>query len=237
MKRLVFFQKVYLLINVLDITQEGKHGIMNTKLLGGKIMVKASVKKTIDNEIKRMWLEDICTDYGNGYLLKEASLQCSIYHHLMNRLGSLLKENNLCIYPEFYFKDMKYFADIAIVEMDMNAGQNYLADDMTDVVAIIELKYDGGTAKTTSDYIKSDIYKIKDYAQHLKYDCQYYFGVIYETECYWLHWADKRTSNNWADGCLTELNAGYLDEKMYFEINSYNHMNVQQEKVICEMKF
>ena len=36
------------------------------------------VKKEIDKIIKDVWLEDICEDYGNGLLIKEASLQCAL---------------------------------------------------------------------------------------------------------------------------------------------------------------
>ena len=113
----------------------------------------------------------------------------------------------------------------------------YLWERMTDIAAIIELKYDGGTAKTTEDYIKSDKVKIKKYVDCLPYECQYYFGVIYETECWWLHWFDKRSTNNWANGRLTELNAGYLDGKMHFEVNSYNNWNIGNESKLCNIQF
>ena len=121
--------------------------------------------------------------------------------------------------------------------MDMSDGSFFLGDRMTDVAAIIELKYSGGNAKTTSDYIKTDKSKFREYAYYLPYDCQYYFGVIYETECVWLHWFDGRSTNNWANGCLTELNAGYLDEEMYFEINSYNKWNFQNKRKKCRIDF
>lgn len=200
-------------------------------------MIKKHIKKEIDKIIKEIWLNDVCNDYGKGLLIKEASLQCSLYHHLQNALASLLQENNLYIYPEFYFKDLKYRADLAVVEMDMNKQTSYLSERMTDIAAIVELKYAGGNAKTTADYIKTDMSKIKEYVNILPYDCQYYFGVIYETECDWLHWFDKRMTNNWASGCLTELNAGYLNEQMFFEVNSYNGLNMQHKRVECKIEF
>jgi len=200
-------------------------------------MIKKCVKKEIDNIIKNVWLNEICKEYGRGSFIKEASLQCSLYHHLQNRLYSILQENNLYIYPEFYFKDLNYYADLAIVEMDMHNPAPYLADRMTDIAAAIELKYGGGNAKTISDYIKTDKFKIKEYVCNLQYDCQYYFGVIYETECVWLNWFDKRSTNNWGYGRLTELNAGYLDGEMYFEINSYNNLNFKNKKVKCDIEF
>ena len=42
-------------------------------------MIKKSVKKEIDKIIKEVWLTDICKEYGRGGLIKEASLQCSLY--------------------------------------------------------------------------------------------------------------------------------------------------------------
>lgn len=197
-------------------------------------MVEKNVLETIDKTIKDIWLNDIRGDYGKGMLIREASLQCALYHHLQNRLGSLLEENNLFIYPEFYFAHLKYRADLVIVQMDMSLDTDYLSQRVTDVAAVIELKYDGGVAPTTSDYIKTDVAKLKNYVKNLGYDCQYYFGVIYETECAWLHWFDKRQTNSWASGRVTELNAGYLDEQMCFEVNSYNGMNEQTGKVVCD---
>lgn len=102
-------------------------------------MIKSDVLKEIDKSIKDIWLTDVCNDYGNGLLLKEASLQCCMYHYLQNRLGTLLKGNHLYIYPEFYFSELKYRADLAIIEMDMSLQRDWLAEKMTDIAAIIEL--------------------------------------------------------------------------------------------------
>ena len=132
---------------------------------------------------------------------------------------------------------MKYRADLAIVEMDFSKDVNHIKDCVVDVLAVIELKYAGGDSETISNYIKTDIPKIKEYVKKLKNNCQYYFGVIYETECEWLNWFGKKQTNNWAKGNATELNAGYIDEKMYFEVNSYNGMNMQNEKRECEILF
>lgn len=198
-------------------------------------MVKKNIKKLIDKTIKEVWINEICKDYGNGHFLMEADIQCSLYYHLRRKLSSILEENNLYIYPEFYFKELRYYADLAICQMDMGIDTYLLSEKLTDVVAVIELKYGGGNSLSISEYIKTDIAKLKTYAHNLDYNCQYYFGVIYETECEWLHWFDKRSTNHWANGCLTELNAGYLDGEMYFEINSYNKMNIQQKRVQCDM--
>ncbi len=198
-------------------------------------MIKKSVKKKIDKAIKDVWLTEICKEYGAGFLLLEASLQCSLYHHLRNALQPLLEENNLYIYPEFYFQQLGFHADLAICEMEMGMALEtyYLHDCLTDIAAIIELKYGG-----SSDYIKTDIPKLKTYIQSLGYDCQYYFGAIDEkAERKRLPWLDRRSTNNWASGCFTELNAGYLEGSMYFEVNSYNNLNVQQKRVSCDFSW
>lgn len=198
-------------------------------------MVQMNVKEKLDQVIKETWLHDICQDYGKGKLIREASLKCSLYHHLSNRLCDFLEENNLFIYPEFHFPSLNYYADLAIVEMDMSIDSYYLSDRVTDYAAIIELKYDGGNSNTTVDFIKSDMKKIKNYVQNFNSDCQYYFGIIYETECSCLNWFDKRTTNHWGNGCLTELNAGIINDSTYFEVNSYNNMNLQQKREKCEI--
>lgn len=44
-------------------------------------MIKKSVLKEIDKAIKNIWLHNICTDYGNGFLIKEF-FNSYIKHHL-----------------------------------------------------------------------------------------------------------------------------------------------------------
>lgn len=84
------------------------------------------------------------------------------YHHMRSRLESLLEENNLLIYPEYYFKDLKYRADIAIVEIDPDSDSVYLADRVKNVIALFELKYSYGTDEQTAIVIKDDVWKIRD---------------------------------------------------------------------------
>jgi len=188
-------------------------------------VISKNVLKEIDRAVKEIWLNEVVNDYDDGFLFKEDSLKCCLYYHLRNRLEKLLKDNNLRIYPEFYFSELKYRADIAIVEMDPKSEALYLRDRVKDVVAIFELKYDGGNAEGTAAVIKNDVWKIKDYIQKGKLLCQYYFAVIYETECYALNWLDKR--NTWAKGYVTELDAGLLDGEMWFEVHAYNDMNME----------
>lgn len=197
-------------------------------------MITKRVRSKIDRAIKTVWLEEICEDYGNGKLLREASLQSSLYYHLRSHLEDVLKENDLFIYPEFYIPKLKYRADMAIVQMDLSAD-GYLSDRVKDIVAIIELKLEGGTAQGTVDVIRADLQKMKRYAKQIEENCQFYFGVIYETECDWLYWLDRRSTEHWANGCMTELNAGYLDGVMTFEVNSYNQLSFQNKSTTCQM--
>ena len=196
-------------------------------------MITKKVRSILDRAIKTVWLKEICEDYGSGRLLREASLQSSLYHHLRTHLENVLKDNHLFIYPEFYIEELNYRADIAIVKMDLSSG-GALSQRVSDIAAMIELKFKYGVAQDTLDVIKADLQKIKRYAKQIE-DCQFYFGAIYETECSWLYWLDRRSTEHWANGCVTELNAGYLDGIMTFEVNSYNHMNIQSRSVICPM--
>lgn len=197
-------------------------------------MITKNVRCKIDQAIKTVWLKEICEDYGNGRLLREASLQSSLYCHLRSHLEDVLKDNHLFIYPEFYIPELGYFADLAIVQMELSANGR-LSDRVSDIAAVVELKFAGGTAQGTQDVIKADLQKMKRYAKQMEDNCQFYFGVIYETECEWLHWLDRRSTEHWADGCMTELNAGYLNGVMTFEVNSYNHMNIRNRSAVCRM--
>ena len=183
-------------------------------------MISKSVIKEIDRTIQEIWLNNIAKDYSNHFLLKEDSLKCCFYYHLRRKLATILKENNLRIYPEYYFSELRYKADIAIVEIDPSCGADHLKNWVTKVAAVIELKYDGGNSERAVSWIKSDIQKMKSYIQS-GVQCQYYFAVIYETECEYLSWLDKRSTNHWAANYVTELDAGYLDGKMTFEVHSY----------------
>ena len=197
-------------------------------------MITGRLSREIDRTIKRVWLEGVREDYARGRLLREASLQTSLYHHLRSHLEPLLEGNNLFIYPEFYLPELKYRADLAIVQMDLSAG-GMLSSRVSGIAAIIELKFDVGTAQGTAGVIKADLQKLRQYAKQMDDHCQFYFGVIYETECAWLHWLDRRSTTHWADGRVTELNAGYLNGEMIFEINSYNHMGIQHKAAACPM--
>lgn len=143
-------------------------------------MITKDARRKIDRAIKTVWLKEICEDYGNGRLLREASLQSSLYYHLRSHLEDVLKENHLFIYPEFYIPELRYRADMAIVQMDLSADGS-LSDRVVDIAAIVELKFEGGTAQGTVDVIKADLQKMKRYAKQMGENCQCYFGVKVET--------------------------------------------------------
>lgn len=188
-------------------------------------MLPQEVLNQIDRVIKETWIHKISKDYADWYMLKEDSLKCCMYYHLRSQLDDLLREHNLRIYPEFYFGDLAYFADLAIVQVDPDSEEEYLTNAVTDIIAIIELKYTAGTADRTATWVKKDVAKMKDYIQTGKLSCRFYFAVIYEVECSSLRWMDRRSTNNWASGYVTELDAGYINDEMRFEVNAYNGMN------------
>lgn len=186
-------------------------------------MIKKSVQKQIDATIKEIWSKSIPKDFEEGYIINEDCLKMSLCYHLRRKLASVLRENNLRIYTEKYFPSMKKKPDIIIAEIRDDFEENTLYSSIReeDVVALLELKFCSDTAKSTSDWMKEDLQKLKEYVQKSKVQCQLYFAVIYEVECEWLHWFDKRSTNNWAAGRVTELDAGMINGNMEFEVHSY----------------
>ena len=90
-----------------------------------------------------------------------------------------------------------------------------------EIGALFELKFTSETAQSAVDWMKDDLKKLKDYVQISKFQCPLYFAMIYEVECCWLHWLDKRSTTNWASGRVTELDAGWIDGIMNYEVHSY----------------
>lgn len=189
-------------------------------------MVKKSVLQEIDRNIKYIWKNDIETDYWDDFLDKEDTLKCDLYYHMRIRMDRILRENNLRIFTEHYFPDIKYRADIVIAHYDPSAD-DCIYDSITDIVALFELKFTGWTDKASEDWVKNDLWKFKDYLNYAGLDdCQFYFATIYEVDCEYLSWLDARSTNNWASGRVTELDSGIIDGEMLFEVHSYNGMNV-----------
>lgn len=189
-------------------------------------MDNLTILKEIDRTIKQCWKTNIQKDWWTEYLLREDSLKCALYFHLRKKLDIILRKNNLRIYPEFYFQELKYKADLAIVRIDENKEYHWLGDAVTEVVALFELKYTGGEDAATINWIKNDLKKFHDYMDIPKLSrCQFYFAVIYESERNCLNWLDTKSKNNWAKGRVTELDAGYINDEMIFEVFSYNGWN------------
>lgn len=188
-----------------------------------------NVIKQIDYAIKSAWLEGVSKDYSRAKLLKEDTLKNSLYFHIRKRIDNLCDMYNLRVYTEYNESTLKannMRADIAIVELDLESGTGYLGDRVKKVLAIIELKYG-----TSTGYMSQDINKLKKYKTISELEgCQYYLGTLneegYVERAFWL---DKRQTNNWANGCVTELDAcrysNYNDAKMAFSIYSYNGLN------------
>lgn len=189
-------------------------------------MLKAEVLKEIDRTVKQCWITNIVKDYKDEYLFREDALKCALYYHLRRKLDRILRENSLRIYPEYKFDKINYRADLVIAQIDENKDYSWLGEAVSDVVAIFELKFTGGKDSATRNWIKNDLWKFKNYMNYegLK-SCQFYFASIYESEWPRLNWLDARSTNHWAKGRVTELNAGLINDEMVFEIHSYNGWN------------
>ena len=190
-------------------------------------MLDEFIVKLIDKTIKEIWVNEIKKDYDEDYLLKEDSLKNSLYFHIRSKLEDVLRDNNLRIYPEFYFPELKYRADLVIVQMDTESENYYLRDRVKEVVAIFELKYVNASNndEATEQWVMEDIKKFKRYIQEGQLNAQFYFAVIYENERKRMNWMDQRSSKYWAKGRVTELDAAIVGEKMQFEVHSYNHFS------------
>ena len=190
----------------------------------------------IDKVIKELWTEDIAADYDAHRLLKEDCLKNSFYYHLRRKLGDdFLEANRLQIFTEFNDGPLHGTgkrADIAIVKLMPEGEDGYpdhLRNYIEDVVAIIELKHKNGQSATEEIY--KDFQKLKDYIQKDKIDCQYYEGVIHEVQWEEKAWLDKRSTNNWAKGKVTELVASCdEDYEIEFDVFSYNELNPEMNK-------
>ena len=189
-------------------------------------MIKKIVLREVDRIIKETWKKDISSDYWHDYLDKEDTLKCDLYYHLRRKLKRILKENNLRIFTEYFFSVTRYKADIVIVELDPYMEYDYLQQAVVNIVALFELKFTSSSNDRTADWVKNDLWKFKVYHSIEGLETtQFYSGTIYEIDCDYLTWLDARSTNNWANGRVTELVSGKIDGKMKFEVHSYNGMN------------
>jgi hypothetical protein len=191
-------------------------------------MIKKSVIKKIDRIIKRIWIENISSDYKNLHLLKEDTLKNCFYYHLRRKLGTrFLEENSIRIFTEFNDGDLKskgFRADMAIVELGKNTDE-YIGDNIKSIIALIEFKL--GCNYTSDNYFYDDINKVKNYIRDIKVDCLCYLGFIAEKEYSYPDWLDGRQINNWANKKVAILSANYISENddLQFFIQSCNGLN------------
>lgn len=176
--------------------------------MGGVVMTKQEIENIIDETIKEIWVNEIADDYESGWLLKEDTLKNSFYYHLRTRLGKLFDDNDIRIFTEFTdnkFKGKEYRPDMVIAKVDLDRGSKYWGDDVTECLAVIELKYKNGF--NSSKDIYNDYKKLSVYADSLGVGCKLYMATIWEYEDDETSWESE--DSEWAKGRLTELNASY----------------------------
>ncbi|MBR3969741.1 MAG: hypothetical protein IKJ87_01505 [Ruminococcus sp.] len=167
--------------------------------------------KLIDTALIDIWENNIKSDYECGWLLKEDTLKNALYFHLRNKLGAVFDYNNIRIFTEFTdceFKGTGKRVDIVIARVNMKAPSRYWGDDVTETLAVIELKYKTGFAPNRIIY--DDFDKLKNYAKGIGIDAKLYMATIWEYEDDLVPWLTKPES--WAKGRLTELNASYKND-------------------------
>lgn len=192
-----------------------------------------TIVEVIDKAIKEIWIEGIQDDYEKHRLLKEDCLKNCFYYHLRQKLGDDFLENNrLQIFTEFNDGPLQGTgkrADVAIVQLEEegeNGYEKHLRNYIKEIIAIIELKHKASISSTED--INKDYDKLKEYIKVHKIDCQYYTGVIHEVVWEKKNWLDKRATNNWAKGKVTELVASYnADGEMQFDVFAYNNLNTE----------
>ena len=178
--------------------------------------------KIIDGTIKYIWENDIKADYNHGWLLKEDTLKNSFYFYLRSKLENLFYENDIRIFTEFTdkkFKGKGYRPDIVIAKVNLDGDSKYYGNDVTECIAVIELKFKKGFNPSKDIY--NDYEKLKTYVNELKIDCPLYMATIWEYEDEQTYWEDK--NSEWAKDRLTELNASYEPEtqNMRFYISEH----------------
>jgi hypothetical protein len=167
------------------------------------------LQQKIDQKIKKVWQNNIKSDYNKFFLLKEDTLKNSLYFHLRNELtDQFLEENNLRIYTEFHYKG--FIADLAIVQLSEQLGKEHLQDEIKSVLAIIEVKYKNGTSDLPFNH---DVEKIKQYLAIQPIDLTLYYLAFVQEAYYEPNWSSWLTDKQkiWAKDRVTEL-TGYFVE-------------------------
>lgn len=171
-------------------------------------MTKQEIDNIIDETVKEIWVNEIADDYESGWLLKEDTLKNSFYYHLRTKLGKLFEDNDIRIFTEFTdnkFKGKEYRPDMVIARVDLEKGSKYWGDDVTECLAVIEIKFKNGS--NSSKDIYNDYKKLSVYADSLGVGCKLYMATIWEYEDDETSWESE--DSKWAKGRLTELNASH----------------------------
>ena len=190
--------------------------------VGGVVMTKQEIENVIDETIKEIWVNEIADDYESGWLLKEDTLKNSFYYHLRTKMEKLFEDNDIRIFTEFTdnkFKNTEYRPDVVIAKVDLDRGSKYWGDDVTECLAVIELKYKNGFNGSKDIY--SDYKKLSVYVDGLGVGCKLYMATIWEYEDDETAWEDK--NNKWAEEKLVELNASYFrgTKEMRFYVKAH----------------
>ena len=143
-------------------------------------MISKEISIKIGKVIKEIWMKNIPKDLSEGYIINEDCLKMALCYHLRRKLSTVLKENDLRIYTEKYFPDIKKKPDIIIAQLrdEYEEKSLYASVREEDVVSLFELKFTSETAQSTADWMKDDLKKLKDYVQKSKFQCPLYFAVV-----------------------------------------------------------
>ena len=182
----------------------------------------------LDRVIKSVWLNEIYCDFLSCKILNEDTLKNSIYYHLRTNFNYDINLKDLLIYTECthydFKKDLNYIPDIIIATKDFTKTPNYNDCYINDVIAILELKYKSKNCYRVDKLVYNDYDKLHKYKSLYPnaqlYNCAITLGDFDRAE-----WLDKEETNQWAKNCVTELNAYEPNEKIEFQVFSYNNMN------------
>lgn len=180
----------------------------------------------LDRVIKEIWINELQKDFRKGLILNEDTLKNALYFHLRTHFGKDDSFKDLLIFTEcnnFGFSDISHRPDLIIAKKNIANEPNYKDKK---VLAVFELKYKSSMCYAVESEIYNDLHKMKDYKSTEDFkNCQFYNMAITLGDFNRPNWLDKKATNNWAKGCVTELNAYEPNGILEFQIYSYNGMN------------
>lgn len=183
--------------------------------------------KKLDRVIKKIWKNELQNDFKNNLILNEDTLKNALYHHLRTYFEKDKTFKDLFIFTECYhygFYEIGYRPDLIIAIKDHKNKSTYKDIRINDVIAIFELKYKSEKCSNIEDEIYHDFDKFKLY-KNIYPNCQFYNMAISLGDFNRPAWLDKKSTNHWANGCVTELIAYEPKNELDFQIYSYNGMN------------